>query len=102
MAVTQGEAFFLLDNHQFDLIVSDIRLPDGDGFAIKIDLERRGIKLPTVFLTSYLPQDAALLARRLGAAALITKPVLGKELIALIEKIMKDDQVSTGSEGQNR
>ncbi len=90
-ASTAGEAFFLLDRFPFDLIVSDIRLPDGDGFSVRLELNRRKISVPIIFLSSYLPQDAVLIARKLGASALLTKPVSGDELVCLIKQILNNE-----------
>ncbi|HEY3455077.1 MAG TPA: response regulator, partial [Bryobacteraceae bacterium] len=66
----------------FSLVLSDIHLPDGDGFALieKINRPRdRGIATILLFTPGHKPIDAAR-CRELGVAAYISKPIRESEL----------------------
>ena len=82
------ETIELLNNiKNFDLIILDITLPDGDGFEL---YENYIVKLniPTIFLTAKDDEDDIVNALNIGAEDYITKPFSTKELIARINKIL--------------
>lgn len=68
-------AFEKIQEHAFDVVVSDVRMPNGSG----IDLLRRIRELkgrkPIVFLVSGYSEVSAEEAKRLGAEDLLNKPV---------------------------
>ena len=65
----------ILDSQQVDLVLLDVRLPDGDGLALAAELHERMKNRPIVVVlsASVLPseRDAAL---RSGADAFLAKP----------------------------
>ncbi|MEE9514818.1 MAG: adenylate/guanylate cyclase domain-containing protein [Candidatus Brocadiales bacterium] len=78
-----------------DIIISDILMPEMDGFAfcqaVKGDEKLRTV--PFVFHTaSYISPEDAKLAMALGATDLVVKTGDMKELLKTIEKVLKDDK----------
>ena len=80
----------ILDSQHIDLVLLDVRLPDGDGLALAAELRERARNRPIVVVlsASVLPseQDAAL---RSGADAFLAKPYHPNELVALVGQLLE-------------
>lgn len=59
----------------FDLILSDLRLPDGDGIMFLTWLRENKIMSPFIIMTSYSDVQTAVLAMKLGAFDYLEKPI---------------------------
>ena len=80
-----------LGEEAFDLVISDLRLPDSDGIDLLKWLKNTHPSLPLIMMTSYAEIQTAVQAMKLGAADYIAKPpdeLLGKirELAHVEEK----------------
>lgn len=74
-------------SNNYDLIILDISLPDGNGFSFyKNHLLEKNI--PVVFLTAKDDEDDIVNGLELGAEDYITKPFSSKELLARIKRIL--------------
>ena len=62
-------------NSKFDLILSDLRLPDGDGIIFLTWLRENKIMTPFIVMTSYSDVQTAVLAIKLGAFDYLQKPI---------------------------
>lgn len=62
-------------NKTFDLILSDLRLPDGDGIIFLTWLRENNIMTPLIIMTSYSDVQTAVLAMKLGASDYLQKPI---------------------------
>src|SRR3954466_5917300 len=67
-----------------DVVVLDMRLPDGDGATLCRDLLQRMPGLRCLVLTSYSEQDALDAAVRAGAAGFLLKQVRGPALVSAV------------------
>ncbi len=65
----------LLDNASYDLVLSDLRLPEGDGLSLLEWMRKRGIAAPFIVMTSYADVQNAVNAMKQGACDYIAKPV---------------------------
>lgn len=63
------------NNSKFDLILSDLRLPDGDGIILLTWLRENNIMSPFIIMTSYSDVQTAVLAMKLGAFDYLQKPI---------------------------
>ena len=72
----------------FDLIISDIGMPEMDGYAFMRTLRAHNTTLPAIALTAYARTEDAEHARRAGYQKHLSKPVDAAELIASIEKLL--------------
>ena len=82
---TGRETLLALRHRRFDLVVSDIRLPDMSGETLFSKLLEDAVPLPPyVFITGYGEIDQAVRLLKLGATDYITKPF---DIETLLEKI---------------
>jgi CheY-like chemotaxis protein len=73
-AASIAEAWALVEHTRFDVLVSDIGLPDGDGFMLMHQLkDRYGMK--GIALTGFDWEDDFRLSREAGFSAHLVKPV---------------------------
>ena len=64
-----------LAGHDFQLILSDLRLPGQDGFSLLDHLRKTGNVTPLIMMTSYADIQTAVQAIKSGASDYIAKPV---------------------------
>ncbi|MCH7726529.1 MAG: sigma-54-dependent Fis family transcriptional regulator [Planctomycetes bacterium] len=79
--------------NQYNLILADIRLPDGDGFDILAYCRENVSKVPVILLTGYGTVETAIEALREGAFDFLTKPLIDEELRMSIERALSQRQV---------
>jgi PAS domain S-box-containing protein len=72
---------------RFDLIVSDLGLPDGTGFELMRGLRESGHKFPGIALSGYGREQDIAASRAAGFAAHLTKPVDFEGLAAAISSV---------------
>jgi DNA-binding NarL/FixJ family response regulator len=70
-----------------DVVVVDMRLPDGDGAALCRELIARMPGLRCLVLTSYSDQEALDAAMRAGAAGFLLKQVRGPALVSAVRTV---------------
>ena len=70
-----------------DIVVLDMRLPDGDGAELCRGLRQRVPGLRCLVLTSYSEQDALDAAVRAGAAGFLLKQVRGPALVSAVRTV---------------
>ncbi len=87
-AESATQAAQALQKDNFDIVVSDLRLPDGDGLSILQELRKSGADTPVVILTAYGEVDSYLAAMNAGAIEYLNKPVKTEELVAIIRKCL--------------
>jgi PAS domain S-box-containing protein len=73
---------------RFDLVVSDIGMPDMDGYAFMRSLRQRHPDVPSIALTAYARAEDAERAHQAGYQHHIAKPVDADELVAIIERLL--------------
>jgi DNA-binding response OmpR family regulator len=73
-ASSVAEAWELADASKFDVLVSDIGLPDGDGYLLMRELKDR-YGMAGIALTGYDLEDDFKLSREAGFSIHLTKPV---------------------------
>lgn len=64
-----------LQTNHFDLVLSDLRLPDGDGIFLLTWMRENKIMNPFIIMTSYSDVQTAVLAMKLGAFDYLQKPI---------------------------
>ena len=84
-----SSAYKELDNNDIDLILSDLRLPDGDGTALLEWRKESNNDIPVIIMTSYADIQSAVNAMKGGASDYVSKPVQPDELLRKIEDAVK-------------
>jgi two-component system response regulator HydG len=74
---------------QFDLILSDLRLPDGDGIMLLTELREKKIMTPFMIMTGYADVQTAVNAIKLGAFDYLKKPITPDVLEQKIEAALQ-------------
>ena len=76
----------LLAEHTYDLILSDLRLPDQDGIHLLTWLREQSCHTPFIIMTSYAEIQSAVQAMKHGASDYIAKPIHPDELLNKIKE----------------
>ena len=91
MANSADQALELLGKKVPDVIVSDIGMPDKDGYALMREIRRRprekGGKVPAIALTAYSRTEDRIKAISAGFQMHISKPADGMELMTMVASL---------------
>ncbi|MGB0346344.1 MAG: response regulator transcription factor [Balneolaceae bacterium] len=87
----------------FDMIILDLGLPDGDGYELCKNIRDKNVLTPVLILSGEQEADVKVKCLRVGADDFLTKPFNTEELIARLEAIQRrtessGDQVLTCGE----
>ena len=88
-AETVAEALQLLDKEPFDLCLTDMRLPDGEGLRIVEHINQMALDVPVAVITAYGSAENAVAALKAGAFDYLAKPVALEQLRALVKQALK-------------
>ncbi len=84
-AVESAErALELLEEHEFDLVISDLALPKVGGAQLARTLRGRWPHLPVILLTGEPNPEGAAQAQQLGNCQYLRKPVLREQLLQAV------------------
>lgn len=98
--VASGEKSAVEGN--FDMIILDLGLPDGDGYELCKSLRDQSVTTPVLILSGEQEADVKVKCLRVGADDYLTKPFNTEELIARLEAIQRraessgDQQLTCG------
>jgi len=89
-AVAGGkEAINALEHAQYDLVITDLMMPDVDGYAVLKTAKRLAPETSVIILTGYGDMRSAIDALRLGADDFTLKPCEIEELVFRIRRCME-------------
>ena len=88
-----AEALEILRQKQYELLLVDVRLQDGDGFDLLEQVKRNHPESQVILMTGYGDADAAVEALHAGAADYLTKPLIDEELLVAIQRVFSQQQV---------
>jgi two-component system response regulator PilR (NtrC family) len=88
-AASVGEAHALLRAQRFDLCLTDMRLPDGDGLELVRYIGEHCNDLPVAVITAYGSAENAVGALKAGAFDYLSKPVSLEDLRTLVKSALK-------------
>ncbi len=84
----QTEAMLKLSDNQYDLLLLDISLSDGNGFAICANV-KASADIPVIFLTASGDEYSVVTGLDIGADDYISKPFRPKELLSRIRSVLR-------------
>ena len=73
-----------LDDNSYKLIITDIMMPEMDGFQFLDELEERKIQIPVIITTGYSTVEMAVKSLQKGAIGYIPKPFTVEEIISIV------------------
>ena len=82
----------------FDLVLSDLRLPDHDGIFLLQWMRKHGVQIPFIVMTSYAEIQNVVLAMKSGATDYVAKPFHPDILLEKIKEAIKNHNKSSLSE----
>ncbi len=88
-AANLADARKLLEECRFDLCLTDMRLPDGDGLQLVETIQRQYPDLPVAVITAHGNMETAVQALKLGAFDFVSKPVDLQVLRNLVNGALK-------------
>lgn len=93
--VTTAKA--LLNERAFDICLTDMRLPDGDGLELVEWIQSHSMQLPVAVITAHGNVETAVQALKLGAFDFISKPLDLNHLRNIVKNALKMDDESGDS-----
>jgi two-component system nitrogen regulation response regulator GlnG len=100
-ALFEGEGFEVSAKHDaqsglacaesgdFEIVILDLHLPDGDGIDVLKRLRERDPNLPVIMLTGHADVKTAVHAIKLGAFHYLTKPMDAEEVTLLVQRALE-------------
>jgi DNA-binding NtrC family response regulator len=92
-ANTLAAAQELLNKDNFDLMIVDVRLPDGEGTELLKQLQARPVKPLVVMISGFGTVDLAVECMRGGAFTFLTKPFSPEQLAVTLKKAEEHTQL---------
>jgi two-component system response regulator PilR (NtrC family) len=90
----------LLQKHRYDLCLTDMRLPDGNGLDLLAHVGRHYPATPVAVITAFGSAENAVAALKAGAFDYIAKPVALSQLRALVQSALKLSSGQSRSAGE--
>jgi DNA-binding NtrC family response regulator len=94
-AEDQAQAEALLLDHRVALVLSDLKLPIGDGFGVLRVAKESDPDLPVIVMTAYGSVEDAVRAVREGALDFLAKPVDPDHLLAQVRRAIEQRRLTT-------
>ena len=92
-AATAAEAVEMARKFEPDLVVMDVRLPDGSGIEACREIRAEFPGTRVVILTSYPDEEAVLSAIIAGASGYLLKQIRGRDLISALEAVGRGESL---------
>ncbi len=88
-AMNLKQAYELAKSHRFDLCLTDMRLPDGNGIDLVRYMQQHCPNVPVAMITAHGNMDTAIEALKAGAFDFVSKPVDLKVLRNLVNTALR-------------
>jgi len=88
-----AEAKELLEKRDFNVLLLDYKLPDGDGLEFLAYLKKNYPNIPTIVLTAYASVENAVSAMKAGAFHYLAKPINLEELNLIVDKALEENKL---------
>jgi len=92
VAETAEEALQKIEKDQFDLVLTDLKMPKMDGLQLVTEIAKSKPEILTIMMTGHVTIDSALEAMKRGASDYLMKPLNLDELIIRIRKVLEERQ----------
>lgn len=89
----QSEALALIPEANTDVVLIDVRLPDGDGIEICREIRSASPEIHCVMLTSYADDEAFVGAVIAGAAGYVLKQINGNDLVESVRRAARGESL---------
>lgn len=96
-AVGVKDAKDKLDNNDYSLVLTDMRMPDGSGLEVVQYIDELALDTPVAVITAFGNADQAVEALRAGAFDYLQKPITLSQLRSLVKSAVKISEPSTNA-----
>ncbi|WP_096087329.1 sigma-54-dependent transcriptional regulator [Agaribacterium haliotis] len=96
-AADVGEAFTYLKDNEYNICLTDMKLPDGTGLDVVRYIQANLPGLPVAVITAHGNMDTAIEAMKAGAFDFLNKPVDLKALRQLVDAAVSSSQLQTST-----
>lgn len=83
------DALMMLGQKEFDLIISDVNMPNLDGFKFLEIINQKGIRAPLIFLTARSEEEDEIKGLELGAVDYLKKPIKKEALLLRVKRALR-------------
>jgi two-component system response regulator HydG len=90
-----AEARNAIKEERFNLVLTDLRLPDDDGITLMSEIKSAFPEIPVVLMTGYSDVNTAVKAIKNGASDYISKPFNPDEVLLVITNALQSSDIST-------
>lgn len=97
VAFSFNEGLKALKDYVFDIVLTDIRLPDNDGLELLTQVKAKQPQTPVILMTGYGDIRSAVKAIKIGAFEYVTKPVNPDEILFTIHAALRDNREQKGA-----
>jgi two-component system response regulator PilR (NtrC family) len=97
-----AEAVRQLDGQSYDLCLTDMRLPDGNGLGVLQHISGRNMDVPVAVITAHGNMENAISALKAGAFDYLSKPVALDQLRAVVKAALKLPQPAAAAPHEAR
>ncbi len=94
-AVSGNEALHILEHKSVDLVLSDLKMPDGDGLELLREVKKSSPKTEVILLTGYGTIEKAVEAMKEGAYDFITKPFKKALILSTVERAIDHQNLAS-------
>ncbi len=101
-ATKGGEALDILRQHQYDLLITDVRLPDVSGIDILKLVGKKYPLMPVIIVTGFASIENTKEAMRLGAVDYLPKPFSAQMVLSSVENILTSSMYKTRTGGTHQ
>jgi DNA-binding NtrC family response regulator len=89
LASSCSQALEVLEAGPVQTVLTDLRMPDGDGIALLEALKRRGSAAPVIVITGHGTVGDAVVAMKAGAYDFIQKPIDPEQLVLVLRRALE-------------
>ena len=87
-AITAANARRIIANEEVDMILSDLRLPDGDGIELLEWMKKNKCRIPLIIMTQHAEVSSAIRAMKAGAEDYLPKPIHPETLYPKLNDVL--------------
>ena len=84
VAFTGREGLEKINSRNFDVIITDLRLPDISGLDLLTYVQEKGLSSLLILITAHSTPEIIMESKRLGAYEVLSKPFFPSEVLSLI------------------